>query len=115
LRFRFGNSDDTVHGFLGNVAFGIGEGRFKEEEGAVAATMNAFDRPTAEFDGELVQADAITDPVDFDAAAETEAIPTEMSSAPYATEYAVAGWFKWIENSEQENLLFRISSSTSTV
>jgi hypothetical protein len=44
LRFRFGNSDDTVHGFMGNVVFGIGEGRFKGEEADVATVMSSFER-----------------------------------------------------------------------
>jgi hypothetical protein len=35
-----------------------------------------------------------------------------MDEAPYATEYAISGWFKWLDNSEQSNLLFRLSSST---
>jgi hypothetical protein len=51
---RFGNTEDTVRGFLGNVVFGIGEGRFKSDEASVTTVMNAFERPAAEFDGGFV-------------------------------------------------------------
>lgn len=48
IRFRFGG-EDFVHGYFGNIRFGLGENRYVPTEELANEAMNQFERPEFEY------------------------------------------------------------------